>query len=332
MENFLISLINIDSTSGTENSIADYLIETYSPEGALLEIITSETGRKSLFYKWGEPKIIFCSHFDCVPPFIPASTSDGKIFGRGACDAKGQVTVMAETCRRLYSYGYTDFGLLLLAGEEDGSHGAIAANKVIKNCRFVIVGEPTENKLISASKGNILFELTFHGKAAHSGYPDFGVDAIRKFHLFLSKLLNFDFPNDDILGNTTFNISNLISANASNVIPYLLKCKVFFRTTFASHHIIETTIHSLMDETDECKLLYSDLPMNFHIIPGFQTGFVAYGCDAPELKNLGIPLLYGPGSILTAHTSGEYISIADMHLAVSDLTKIFEHLQNELTK
>jgi len=332
MEKFLTSLINIDSTSGSENSVADFLIETFRPAGAELEIITSDNGRKSLFYKWGEPKIIFCSHFDCVPPFIPATSSDGKVFGRGACDAKGQVTVMAETCRLLHSGGKSDFGLLLLAGEEDGSHGAIAANKVIKNSRFVIVGEPTENKLISASKGNILFELTFNGKAAHSGYPELGVDAIRKFHSFLSHLINFDFPNDDILGSTTFNLSNLISANASNVVPYHLKCKIFFRTTFASHHIIEEAIRSLINDTDECKLLYSDLPMNFQIIPGFQTGVVAYGCDAPELKNLGIPLLYGPGSIHTAHTSGEYISIADMHLAVSDLQKIYEHLQNELTK
>lgn len=330
MEKFLTSLINIDSTSGSENSAADELINNFSPDGASLKIIPSPEGRKSLFYTWGEPKIIFCTHFDCVPPFIPASSANGKIFGRGACDAKGQVTVMAEVCRLLNLNGFSGYGLLLLAGEEDGSHGAKAANKVIKNSRFVIIGEPTENKLISASKGNILFEVIFKGKPAHSGYPHLGVDSVKMFHDFLSALYRLDFPNDDLLGDTTFNVSGLNSANASNVVPFHLSCKIFFRTTFASHHLIEPMLRSLLNDSVSCEILYSDFPMNFHTLPGFQTGVVAYGCDAPELTNLGTPLLFGPGSIHNAHTPGEFISIEDMKSAVSTLTKIFHTLQNEI--
>jgi acetylornithine deacetylase len=170
---FLIDILKIDSTSGNENSVADHLINEYKPEGSVLDVIDIENGKKNLFYKWGEPEIIFCSHFDTVPPYIPPSLSEcGDIIkGRGSCDAKGQIAVMAEVCEKLFESGETNFGLLMLAGEEVGSYGAIAANKVIKGCKYVIVGEPTENKLIRASKGNILVEFIFNGRSCHSGYP-----------------------------------------------------------------------------------------------------------------------------------------------------------------
>ena len=322
--------MEIDSTSGLENSVADFLISDYKPEGADLQVIDINNGKKNLFYQWGKPEIIFCSHFDTVPPYIPPSVEGDIIRGRGSCDAKGQLAVLAEVCKKLYESGETNFGLLMLAGEEVGSYGAKAANEVIKNCKYVMVGEPTENKLIRASKGNILVEFTFNGKPCHSGYPQFGDDAILRMFAFIDRLQKYEFPEDEILGKTTFNIGRLNSDNAHNVVSYEAKMKIFFRTTKATHDILMEIVNSLTDEETEVKFGYGDKPMDFITVDGFESGIVSYGTDAPELFNLGECLLYGPGSILDAHTENEFIKISDMEKAVSDHLKIYNVLKEKL--
>jgi acetylornithine deacetylase len=322
--------MKVDSTSGFENSSADYLISNFHPDGSELEVINVENGTKNLFYKWGNPRIIFCSHFDTVPPYIPPEIRGNIIRGRGSCDAKGQIAVMAEACRRLHESGEKDFGLLMLAGEEVGSYGAIAANKVIQGCKFVIVGEPTENKLIKASKGNILVEFNFHGKSCHSGYPRHGDSAISRMLNFVNQLNAYEFPVDEVLGETTFNIGGLVSDNAHNVVSGKAVMKIFFRTTPKTHDSIRDIIYNMIDEQTECVYKYGDKPMDFYTVEGFETGVVSYGSDAPELYNLGERLLYGPGSILDAHTDNENIKITDMEKAVDDLTQIYKKLKEKL--
>lgn len=322
--------MKIDSTSGLENSVADFLFSGYKPEGAELEVIDIENGKKNMFYKWGKPEIIFCSHFDTVPPYIPPVIDGDIIKGRGSCDAKGQIAVFTEVCKKLYESGETDFGLLMLAGEEVGSYGAMAANKIIKGSKFVMVGEPTENKLIRASKGNILFEFTFHGKPCHSGYPQFGDDAVLRMFSFTERLKKYEFPEDEILGKTTFNIGRVVSDNAHNVVSFKASLKIFFRTTKATHDLIPDIVKNLTDEQTEVKIGYGDKPMDFISLDGFETGIVSYGTDAPELYNLGECLLYGPGSILDAHTENEFIKISDMEIAVKDNLEIYKRLKEKL--
>jgi len=329
---FLIDILKIDSTSGNENSVADHLINEYKPEGSVLDVIDIENGKKNLFYKWSNPEIIFCSHFDTVPPYIPPSLSEcGDIIkGRGSCDAKGQIAVMAEVCEKLFESGETNFGLLMLAGEEVGSYGAIAANKVIKGCKYVIVGEPTENKLIRASKGNILVEFIFYGRSCHSGYPENGDDAVMRMASFIDRLRKYEFPDDEILGKTTFNIGKVNSDNAHNVVSEKAGLKIFFRTTKATHDLIKEIVHLLADDNTEVNFKYGDRPMDFVTVDGFDTGVVSYGSDAPELYNLGECLLYGPGSILDAHTENEFVNISDMNKAVDDLIDIYKKLKQKL--
>lgn len=322
--------MKIDSTSGLENSVADFLISDYKPEGSDLHIIDIDNGKKNLFYKWGEPEIIFCSHFDTVPPYIPPVTDGDHIKGRGSCDAKGQLAVFSEVCKKLYESGESNFGLLMLAGEEVGSYGAKAANEIIKGCKYVMVGEPTENKLILASKGNILVEFKFNGKPFHSGYLQYGDDAILRMFDFIERLKKYEFPVDDILGDTTFNIGRLKSDNAHNVVSFEASMKIFFRTTKTTHDILMEIINSLIDEKTEVKFGYGDKPMDFVTVDGFETGIVSYGTDAPELYNLGECLLYGPGSILDAHTENEFIRISDMEKAVADNLDIYKKLKNKL--
>lgn len=332
MLDFLIKILEIDSTSGKEETIADFITKNFKPAKAKLETQKISNGKKNIYFKWGKPRIIFCSHMDTVPPYIPPSLSKRIIHGRGSCDAKGQIAVMFETCNQLSDEGKINFGFLILAGEEVGSYGAIVANKLIKGCEFVIIGEPTGNKMIEAGKGNLFFEITIKGKSCHSGYPDNGDDAIERLRVFLNKLSETEFPMDDVLGDTTYNIGMLSSSNAHNVVSDLVKFNVFFRTTFASHDYVEKYLRVIIDKNTAIELIYGDAPIKFYTIEGFEKGIVSFGSDASELYNLGKPILYGPGSILTAHTENEHIKIKDIRNAVKDLKNIFYKLEREIER
>lgn len=327
MIDFLIEIMGVESTSGMENSVAEYIKDNYFPEGAELEIQDIDNGMVNLFYKWGKPEVIFCSHFDTVPPYIPPRMEGDTIYGRGSCDAKGQIAYLAEVCRRLHERGETNFGLLMLAGEEVGSYGARRANELIEGCRYVIVGEPTENKLIKAQKGNMLAEVEFFGRAFHSGYPERGDNAIQRMVDFVNRINGLEFPEDPLLGKTTYNIGNLSADNARNIVADYVTMKIFFRTTFMTHDILVKMVEEICDDQTKIEFAYGDVPIEFHTMDGFETGVVSYGSDAPELTNLGKPMLYGPGSIFTAHTDDEHIKIADMEKAVEDVVRMWGKLK-----
>ena len=224
--NFFIEMLGIDSTSGREREFAEFLAERMAGPGRQIEkqevpamAADCPEGCEvpvNLYIKWGDPKVVFCSHLDTVPPYIPPTVStlgqseggeDVRISGRGTCDAKGQIFSMWEACLELERRGCTDFGLLLLAGEETGSFGANAFNaSSVPSDRVIIVGEPTDNHMTSASKGTKSFEVTFKGEAFHSGYPQYGCSAVEMFGDFLNALRSIVFPKVEILGNTTWNI------------------------------------------------------------------------------------------------------------------------------
>ncbi len=330
MLDFLVKILEKDSTSGKEETVADFIASNFKPAGAEVEMQVIPNGKKNVFFKWGDPEIIFCSHLDTVPPYIPPVRENGIIKGRGSCDAKGQIAAMYETCLQLEKEGKTNFGILMLAGEEVGSYGAIEANKRIKGCKYVVVGEPTENKMIEAGKGNHMVEVSVKGKSCHSGYPENGDNAVERMRLFLNRLAEFKFDKDDVLGETTYNIGMLRSDNAHNVVSDSVKFKIFFRTTFATHDTLIKNIRSIADENTEINPVYGDSPIKFHTLGGFEKGIVSYGSDAPELYNLGKRLLYGPGSILVAHTENEFIRIEDLEKAVKDLKNIYYKLEKEL--
>jgi len=326
----LKQIMEIDSTSGTEVELARFIARNFSMPGSTLQIQEVGDGTVNLFYKWGEPKIIFCTHLDTVPPYIKPKTEGNKISGRGACDAKGQIIAVYHTCRELYDKGEDNFGLLLVSGEEVGSKGAKVANELITGCEYVIVGEPTENRLIKAGKGIQLYEVRIDGISAHSGYPQLGDDAVERMRLFLNRLSKAGFPADPLLGNTTFNIGMLSSNNVHNVLSDLVTFKLYFRTTFASHSVVEQILQSISGSQITITKIREDNPMRFHYLEGFESNTVAFGSDAPCLYNLGKCLMYGPGTIKVAHTDEEYINIEDINKAVADLKAIFTILNQEL--
>ena len=323
----LIKIMNIDSTSGMEAELSCYIAEHMYVPGATLEIQEVGDGGTNLFYKWGTPEIIFCTHLDTVPPFIAPVLADNCVYGRGACDAKGQIITLVNVCRGLHSEGESNFGLLLVSGEEIGSKGAKAANKLIKGCKYVIICEPTENKLIKAGKGIQLYGVQIRGVSCHSGYPQFGDDAIDSMRLFLNRLAAVDFPPDQILGSTTYNIGLLSAENAYNVLPDLVNFKIYFRTTPASSHLIESILNGIIDNRTTITKIREDEPFYYHYIEGFQSDIVAFGCDGPCLTSLGKCLLYGPGSIRVAHTNDEFINVSDIEKAIFDLKQIYKTIR-----
>ena len=352
---WFVKILNVDSTSGKEAALADLLQKELATERCTVERFEVGDGTANLLFSWGEPQVVFCTHMDTVPPYIPP-TSDpdlGVVYGRGTCDAKGQIYAMYEACRILESKGYDGFGLLLLAGEETGSFGAKAFREQHPGAEWLIVGEPTDNCMASASKGTKAFEVTFEGKAFHSGYPQYGVSAVELFNDFVNALRSIGFPYDEILGETTWNIGRLQSDNPQNILSDKLTCRVYFRTTFESDEMVSSIMKNIagpqaklrfgrprvQDGSDvvakevamwqkmmTVKALGGDTPTRYETLEGFPTKPVAFGSDAPQLTNFRKKSLCGPGSILVAHRDDEHIKLQDLQQAISNYVLIYEML------
>ncbi len=247
------------------------------------------------------------------------------ISGRGACDAKGQIFAMYTACKELEKEGCTDFGLLLLAGEETGSWGAKAFAKKDFKAPFLIVGEPTENKMVSASKGTKSYDLTFSGKAFHSGYPQFGESAIDHFNEFYNKLKAKDFGLDPELGETTWNVGLLHSGNPQNILSPELNCRLYFRTTFVSDQAVQDWM-AAQSGNITVQARGGDSPARYVTLPGFESAPVAFGSDAPHLSNFGHKIICGPGTIRVAHRDEEHITVQDLETAVEQYIRMAHSL------
>ena len=345
-----IDMLNIDSTSGRERELADFLSDRLLTPANKLERFED-----NLLFSWGKPDILFCTHLDTVPPFIlPASDSDGIIRGRGTCDAKGQIFAMWEACKALEAKGYDGFGLLLLSGEETGSYGAKAFRDQHPGAEWVVVGEPTDNCMATAAKGTKSFQVTFTGEAFHSGYPEHGLSAVEMFNDFMNALRSIRFPHDGVLGDTTWNIGKLVSDNPQNILSPSLTCRVYFRTTFESDEMVCNIMKNIagpdaklrfgrpkaQDGSDivakdvapwqkamSVQAFGGDSPTRFETFEGFQTKPVSFGSDAPQLTNCPRKILCGPGSILVAHRPDEHILFADIEAAVGNYVRIFENIK-----
>ena len=370
-----IEMLNIDSTSGRERAFADFMaerlqtgcnrVERFDVESMSAEMPEGCALPQNLLFCWGTPKVVFCTHLDTVPPYIAPVTTSGEagtlVCGRGTCDAKGQIFAMWEACKALEADGYTDFGLLLLAGEETGSFGAKAFNSMpvkpfpVENA-VVVVGEPTDNCMASAAKGTKSFEVEFEGEAFHSGYPQYGRSAVMMFNDFVNAIRSIGFPQDPVMGATTWNIGKVFSDNPQNILSDKLTCRVYFRTTFESDEMVCNVMKNIagpdaklrfgkpraQDGSDivakevadwqrymKVTAFGGDAPTRFEILDGFDTKPVSFGSDAPQLTCFGRKMLCGPGSILVAHRDDEHICLSDLEKAVQNYIDIYKTIVNK---
>ena len=336
---FLRELLRIDSTSGKERKVAEWLAERLPgmfPAANRPELRAEEVGdgTLNLLLTWGNPRIVFCSHLDTVPPYIPPTfpegvflslryDADAQIKGRGSCDAKGQVFAIVEACKKLAEAGKTDFGMLLLAGEETGSWGAKAFAKTDFRAEYLVVGEPTDNCMVSASKGTKSFDLKFTGEPFHSGYPQYGVSAVNLFVDFVNALQAKDFGMDPVLGETTWNIGLVHSDNPQNILSPELTCRLYFRTTFVSDEAVQQWMAEAAGERLAVTARGGDTPARYWTVEGLPSKSVAFGSDAPHLKNFTHKAICGPGSITVAHRDNEHVLVADLAAAVEQYLVLY---------
>lgn len=278
-------------------------------------------GRDNVYAYREPPVVVFSTHLDCVPPYVPLSEDDEWLRGRGACDAKGIAAAMVAAAERLAGLGERRIGLLFVVGEENGSDGALAAAALEPKGRFLINGEPTENRLSIGQKGSLRLDLAAEGRAAHSAYPEEGQSAIVPLLDTLERIRRLPLPSDPLLGPSTLNIGTIQGGVAPNVIPPNARAQVHFRTvgpTAALKAAVAEALAPGVVITGEVEL-----PAYKSAAPaGWDTTFVAYASDLPLLGSWGRGYQLGPGSIRVAHTDDERIRKADLLRGVDLYVKL----------
>jgi len=297
-------MMAIPSVTGNELEIGNFLASNLAAAGYRVEKQEVEPGRFNVMAYAGKPRVLFCTHIDTVPLVLPVREDETYLYGRGACDTKGIIAAMLEAGNRLRKSGVQDFGYLFVVGEETNGSGAKAANTLKWNNEFVVVGEPTGNKLARAQKGTFMAEVTVQGKAAHSGYPEAGVSAILGLWRVLEDCTSADWGSDPVLGKGTFNIGIFKGGEAFNVVPSSATATIMIRT-IEPRPAVDAKMQTIISNRASMNVLGGSNPHIMHVVDGFETTVVSFGSDVPYLGNLGKALLIGPGSILDAHTVDE---------------------------
>jgi acetylornithine deacetylase len=324
------SLIDVESVSGQEKAVGDFLFATLAKlaatTGGTVECMEVSPERFNVLATWGAPIVTLSTHMDTVPPFFTSREDDEFVHGRGACDAKGIIAAMICAAEPLLAAGTRNFALLFVVGEEKDSLGALCAAKNPRGSKFVINGEPTENKLALGSKGALRYVLTTRGKLAHSAYPELGDSAIEKLLDLLTGIRKISLPQDGLLGKSTLNVGTLSGGRAPNVIADEAHADLMFRTV-GDPEPIRAAMRAAVNGHGELKEMLHTPALHLEAIDGFETTVVAYTTDIPNFAGAwGTPFLIGPGSIHVAHTAEERIPKKQLLEAVEIYTRMARQL------
>jgi acetylornithine deacetylase len=309
-------LIDIESISGNEGAVGAEIYDELCRLGynAHKMPVAHERFNVIAMPEEGKPDVVFSTHMDTVPPFIPSAEDDDNIYGRGSCDAKGIIAAQIAACQRLKKEGMA-VGMLFVVGEERDSLGAKIANESPVGCRFLINGEPTENKIAVASKGAFRVQVTAKGRMAHSAYPELGESAIEKLITALHLLRTMELPVNPEVGPCTVNIGLIEGGRAPNVISDHARAQLLYRLVGPSD-ILREQIAKTVAGLAEAEFVL-DIPfMKLRTVDGVESMVAKFTTDIPALSNWGTPVLLGPGSIHVAHTDREYISKKELRHAV----------------
>ena len=308
-------LVDIDSTTGREAAAGEFIARTLEGLGWQVERQPVIDGRFNVIARTqSTPVVVFSTHFDCVPPFIPSREADGRVYGRGSCDAKGTVLAQIAAAERLRARGEQRVGLLFVIAEERGSEGARAANAVPPGSKYLVNGEPTDNRLGIATRGIYRVRLKASGRAAHSSLPELGESAIDKLMDALVSLRDVRWPEDPELGRTFYSVGLISGGVAPNVIPPHADAELMFRTVgdpAPLRQAIEQRAGALVSLEDVLVVP----PVRLMTVPDYDAAVFSFTTDIPWLDRWGTPLLLGPGSVSLAHTADEYCEIAELLLA-----------------
>ncbi len=320
--------MSIPSVSGDEERVGKFLGRHLGSLGWTVELQpVSESQSNVIAWLNETPRVFLSTHMDTVPPFIPPTEDDERIFGRGACDAKGIIAAQITAAEALRREGVADIGLLFTVEEERSSAGAKVANShpAAKRCEYMINGEPTDLDLAVGSKGILSGKIKAKGKAAHSAYPEMGESAVEKLLDILDDLRSRKLPVDDFLGETTCNIATLDGGVALNVIAPNAEAGILIRVT-TDVDDVRRIVEEVVDGRAEFEVFNHTVPVRMLAVDGFDQKVVRFTTDIPHLSNWGQPLLIGPGSILVAHTKDEFVLKSDLEEAVVVYKKLVKDL------
>jgi acetylornithine deacetylase len=327
------SLVDIESITGNEENVGlflfDHLSRLTTRHGGRIERMEVEPHRFNVFAQFGErPVVTLSTHMDTVPPFFPSREDDEFIWGRAACDTKGIIASMITAAEKLLERGGTNLGLLFVVGEERNSAGAFRAARDPRGSRFIINGEPTENKLALGSKGTLRYELVASGKMAHSAYPELGESAIEKLLDTLADVRKIKLPVDELLGASTLNIGTISGGRAPNIIPDEARAEILIRLVGNSSSTKDAMRNAAGGRVAVNEVL--EIPaLRLGSLAGMETTVVAYTTDIPAFGTAwGQPFLFGPGSINVAHTLEERVPKRQL----LDAVEIYQRMVQDLWK
>jgi acetylornithine deacetylase len=330
------ALVDIESITGNEERVGGflfgYLSELASRYGGGVERMEVEPGRFNVAATWGEPVVTLSTHMDTVPPFMASREDPEFIWGRAACDTKGIIAAMIHAAEALLAAGGSNFGLLFVVGEERNSAGAYYAARQPRGSKYLINGEPTENKLALGSKGALRYEIVAEGRMAHSAYPELGESAIDKLLSALERIRRIELPSDGLLGPSTLNIGTLAGGRAPNIVADEARAELMIRLVGNSQATKDAVARAVAGCAEAREVL--EIPaVRLGKLDGFETTVVAYTTDIPAFGGAwGQPFLIGPGTIQVAHTLEERVPKRQLVEAVAIYQRMVKQLWNQESK
>ncbi len=318
-------LLSLESTTGRERDAVDFVARWLISRGWNVTLQEVEPQRSNVWATRRGHGVTLSTHLDTVPPFVAPRLEGQRLYGRGSSDAKGIAAAMMIAAQRLADAGEERVDLLFVVGEEKGSPGARAANRLPATSKWLVNGEPTESKLASGGKGAQRVIVRVRGREAHSAYAHLGASALEPLVDLLPKLRTLDLPTDPVLGATTYNVGVLRAGTEANIVPGLAEAEIMIRLVGDVAPV--KAAFSAWAGTQAELVWGSHIPaQKFHVLPGFDVEPVAYTSDIPLLDKWGTPLLFGPGSIHVAHTPIEYIDITELEASVDAYERIVRTL------
>jgi acetylornithine deacetylase len=314
-------LMEIDSTSGREGAVVDWLENHLVGADWRARRIPVTAGRDDLLVTSDDsPRVTLSTHVDTVPPFIPPRLDGDRLWGRGACDAKGIAASMILAAEQLRAKR-VPVALLFVVGEEVSHDGAEAANRIRTTSKVLINGEPTESTLAVGTKGAMRFTLRTRGEAAHSAYPHLGRSAITDLVRLLREIEDLDLPRDPELGETTINIGVIEGGVADNVMAPSAEARLMARLVTDPEQFVDV-LRDWVGDRAELEIGITVKLARLGTLPGFPTSVAAFATDIPKLGTWGKPYLFGPGSIHYAHRDDEHVEVAELRAAVDSYVRI----------
>ncbi len=318
-------LLAIPSPTKDEGRAVEFVARWLIAKGWSVTVQEVSPGRGNVWATRGKGALTLSTHLDTVPPYIPPRLEGDRLYGRGACDAKGIAAAMMVAAENLAAKGERRVDLLFVVGEEKGSDGARLANQLPATSRFLLNGEPTESRLATGTKGSLRVTVRTRGRAAHSAYSHLGRSAILPMIALLPELETLALPSDPQLGATTINVGLIKGGTEANIVPDLCETELMVRL-IGEPAPVKQALERWADGKAELEWGSYTPMQRLRTVPGFETGPMAYTTDVPFLSRWGTPLLFGPGSIHVAHTSDEFVDVGELKASVDAYERLARSL------